>query len=110
MAKIGRDDGLTPKSNDLCCKIHPQAICLFCAHKMCHDCARAWSGRKHFIIDMCRSRFSAKELKEAAECFKKRLGPNGEIPKGLGKCKVCEIKRCLNANDRAFIEEEDEHL
>jgi hypothetical protein len=108
--KIGRNDGLTPESNDLCCKIHPQAVCSYCGHVMCRDCAQAWSGRKHFIIDMCRSRFSAKELKEAAECFKKRLGPKGEMPFGLGTCKICNAKKTLRVNDRALIEEEDEHL
>jgi len=95
-----------PTDSNLCCVIHPDYCCLYCGQKLCKMCAQRWSGRKHFILDQCRKRFTESDILAANICFKKRF-VNGEIPKGLGDCKICLSKKKLGINDRGRISLDD---
>ncbi len=91
----------------LCCTLNKGAECTFCGMIMCKECARAWSQRRHFVLDMCRSRFSKKELEEANKCYKDRLKEGNGTLKRPGDCKVCR-ERLDIGNDRNFYDEEDD--
>lgn len=104
MAKIKLEkSSITPKSSDLCCSINPTFVCRFCKKKMCVDCGKAWSGRKHFILDVCRGRFSEAQLTESSVCFKKRI-VKGKRPSTLGDCFVCKVRPFIPDYDREEIE------
>jgi hypothetical protein len=89
--------------SDLCCKIRPEIQCVFCKELMCKDCGRAWSGRKHFLLDLCRSRFSAAQIKESNECFKRRI-VGGKIPSRLGECFICTVRSSIMDTDRMRLD------
>lgn len=95
----------------LCCQVNPQIRCSFCKEVLCYECGKAWSKVRHFIIDMCRRRFTKQQLKEATKCYSERKAKqdrnstkiNGGIvapPLTAGACQVCTIKRATNHNDR----------
>lgn len=94
----------------LCCTLSPEVECDFCGEIMCMSCGKTWSPRKHFILDMCRSRFSKEEIDAANKCYQERLAvegaPSALAPITLGECKVC-LARAEIGNDRLFYAEED---
>jgi len=108
--KIERVDELTPSSSTLCCKIHPQVKCDHCGLALCKDCGKKWSNRKHFILDMCRTKFTPAQLREAAICFKKRIAKDGTLPRRLGNCYVCVYKINSGDADREWVNEDERHL
>lgn len=84
---------IKPTDSTLCCQINAAMTCWYCKAKLCNDCGRAWSGRKHFIVDMCRKRFTKEEITEANDCFRKRTA-NGTVKASrLGHCKICNTRR-----------------
>ena len=85
----------------LCCSLNPVIQCRFCETLLCKDCGRAWSGRKHFLLDLCRGRFSEAQIKESNACFKERL-VDGKVV-GLGDCLIC-IARAAMADNGADLD------
>ena len=88
----------------LCCTLSPEIECIFCDKVMCAGCGKKWSAARHFVLDLCRKRFTEKEIAAAAECFKVRKGKQVQ---GLGECKVCITRRSLNS-DRYYIDSDIE--
>jgi hypothetical protein len=97
--KVERDP-FEAKGPFLCCTLNKGAECTFCHERMCIECAKAWSPRKHFILDMCRKRFTPSQLDDAAKCYE------GRIKQGkanmTGSCEICMLRKVATHNDRRF--------
>jgi len=95
-------DPFEAKGPHLCCTLNQGAECTFCKERMCRECAKAWSPRKHFILDMCRKRFTKKQLDAAAKCYADRLKQGNGTAKKVGDCEVCLERKMTSYNDRKF--------
>lgn len=96
------------KGPHLCCTLSPEARCTFCNEVMCNGCAIPWSPRKHFIVDLCRKRFTEVDIAKGTKCYVDRLKESkksGALE--AGDCKICK-KRRASASDRLWIVEDDE--
>jgi len=100
-------DPFEAKGPFLCCTLNTGAECTFCHERMCQECAKAWSPRKHFILDMCRKRFTKKQLKDAAKCYADRLKQGNGTLKKVGDCDVCNERKQSIHNDRKFDRQEN---
>ena len=87
----------------LCCITKPMHYCRNCKDiRLCTDHGRPYVERdNHFIVDMCRKRFTRKEIIAASKCYKKRLTtdtfvssitgkPQKRLSETFGDCLVCE--------------------
>lgn len=100
-------DPFEAKGPFLCCTLNKGAECSFCKESMCIECARAWSPRKHFVLDMCRKRFTKGQLIKAAKCYADRLKQGNGTLKKVGNCDVCKERADSTHNDRTYFAEED---
>lgn len=94
-----------PKAR-LCCVLNAEIECIFCGEVMCYGCGHAWSPFRHYVLDMCRGRFTSKELEAAAKCYKDRIKQGNGALKKPGKCKICKARPAIG-NDRHWTKYDD---
>lgn len=88
----------------LCCMVNKDFECKFCHEVMCTECGKAWSENKHFILDMCRKRFTSLQLKKAAKCYADRVANQTARARHmpmtqLSDCYVCRAHKKRFAHD-----------
>lgn len=106
MRYMGFKIKVEPKAR-LCCVLNAEIECSYCSEVMCDECGKKWGALRHFILDLCRSRFTSKELTAASKCYKDRLAEgNGKVVVP-GKCTVCRSRKRIDSDRRRGIYSDD---